>query len=180
MANFFGTPYSSPIEIYDALVEQSEESWILGLLAYSILEESKFEWMKHHKLHHGNYPDENQIQEWYKQQPKSALMKARDEAFVKLKDYADDVVTDEIEYQKQEFQSSILVQEIQSTKKFWPQFGVNLAGGLISSFLFSLMLTALAFIIFNDASPISIASNSGIEINQPSKTPSITSIKPSQ
>lgn len=159
MTNFFGAPHESPIEIYDALVENSDESWIMGLLAFAILEENKFEWMKHHKLYNGSYPDEEKIKEWYKQQPKSILMKVKDEAFIKLKDYSDEIILEEIESKKEDIKDGIIVQEIKASNKFWPQFGVNLAGGLISSFVFSLLLASLAFILFNDASPATLVNS---------------------
>lgn len=53
----------------------------------------------------------------------------------------------------------MLVAEIRELKKFWPQFGVNLAGGFASSLLFAAVLTLLAFIVFSDASPIAIGAH---------------------
>jgi hypothetical protein len=63
------------------------------------------------------------------------------------------------EHQQREVRDSVIVAEIRELKKFWPQFGVNLAGGFASSLLFAAVLTLLAFIVFSDASPIAIGAH---------------------
>lgn len=49
---------------------------------------------------------------------------------------------------------SALVSEIRSIRRFWPQFGVSVAGGMASAFAFAAMLAVLAFIVWQDPSPI--------------------------
>ena len=39
--------YSGPDDIYQELVEESDANWLLGLLAFAVVEEQRIEWMKH-------------------------------------------------------------------------------------------------------------------------------------
>ena len=55
-----------------------------------------------------------------------------------------------------EIEESIIVTEIRKLRDFWPQFGVNLAGGFVASILFAILLTIVAFLVFNDTSPTNI------------------------
>ena len=74
-----------------------------------------------------------------------------------------------MEDQRKEIEQSIIVSEIRETKKFWPQFGVNLAGGFVSAILFGILLTIVAFFVINDTSPAQIGSqlrnNTSIGVN---------------
>lgn len=155
--------FSGPADIYRELVENvpEDEEWLLGLLAFAIIEEQKIEWMKHREQNIGKPPTNEEIENWYRQQPEGVLLRARDTATARLTNYAQNAITVYMEEFKIETLEGILVEEIRETKKFWPQFGVNLAGGFASSFLFAVLLTALAFLVFNDSSPINIGSNIG-------------------
>ena len=57
--------YSGPEDVYRELVEESEENWLSGLVAFAIVEEKKIEWMKHHREQHNMQPNPRQICEWY-------------------------------------------------------------------------------------------------------------------
>ncbi|MEW5818068.1 MAG: hypothetical protein AB1798_22085, partial [Spirochaetota bacterium] len=84
--------FTGPEDIYDELVENSEESWILGLVAFAVVEEQLIEWMKHQTKHTGKTPTADEIKSWYQQQPKSVLLRARDTAEARLKDYSTVIV----------------------------------------------------------------------------------------
>jgi len=71
-------------DAYSTLVERGEEGWIYGLVAFSIFEEQRIEWMRHIESRSGCLPDSEQIREWYEQQPISALIRAREAAKVML------------------------------------------------------------------------------------------------
>ncbi len=145
-------------DIYRQLVDESEESWILGLLAFAVIEEQRIEWMKHHADNNGgSIPGADEVAKWYEQQPPSILLKAKGTAENALKAYADEVLEILIEDARQEIEQSLILTEIRETRKFWPQFGVNLAGGFISALLFAVLLTAFALLVFNDTSPVEIA-----------------------
>jgi hypothetical protein len=155
--------FSGPADIYRELVENvpEDEEWLLGLVAFAIVEEQKMEWTKHFEKNNGRPPSYEEIESWYLQQPQGVLLRAKDTAKARLTDYAQNAITVYMEEFKTETLEGILVEEIRETKKFWPQFGVNLAGGFVSSLLFAILLTTLAFLLFNDSSPMSIGSNIG-------------------
>lgn len=149
--------YQGPENIYDELVGDEETSWLFGLVAFAVVEEQKIEWIKHHATHNGGPPSAEQIRLWYEQLPPGAVLRAKGTAENALALYSTEVVEEVSEETRKEIESSILVNEIRDLKRFWPQFGVNLAGGFISSLLFALLLAALALILFKSPSPIDIA-----------------------
>lgn len=148
--------YSGPEDIYRELVEESDESWLLGLVAFAVLEEQKIEWMRHHEKISGALPSTDDIRRWYEQQPSSALLRAKGTAENALQAYSEEVsaVLDD-EYRK-EVEQGIIVGEIRALTRFWPQFGVNVAGGFASALLFAALITLVAFLVLNDTSPAAI------------------------
>lgn len=155
--------FSGPVDIYNELVEKvrEDEEWLLGLVAFGIVEEQKVEWMKHYAQNNTGIPTNEEIEKWYRQQPEGVLLRARDTAKARLTDYAQDAISVYLTDFEKETRDGILVEEIRSIKKFWPQFGVNLAGGFASAILFAALLTVFAFLIFNDSSPVDIGAQFG-------------------
>lgn len=133
----------------------------MGLVAFGVVEEQKIEWMKHHAINNGGMPTTEEIENWYRQQPEGVLLRAKDTATARLTNYAQDAISTYMADFENEMQEGILVEEIRSTKKFWPQFGVNLAGGFASAILFAALLTLFAFFAFNDSSPVDIGTKIG-------------------
>lgn len=156
--------FSGPEEIYAALVEDTERDWLLGLVAFAVIEEQKIEWMKHQQIHNGAEPTSEDVQLWYQQQPEGVLLRALDTAEARLKDYSNVVVDEVIEDTIDEIKESVVVREVRELKRFWPQFGVNLAGGFASAILFTGLLIFMAFVMFNDSSPIQIGATIGQSI----------------
>ena len=154
--------FSGPEEIYKKLVQDSEESWIYGLVAFAVIEEQRIEWMKHQESNNGSLPTADEIKSWYEHQPESVLLKAKGTAENALKVYSDEVVDIVLEEQHKEIEEGIIVNEIRDLKAFWPQFGVNLAGGFVSALLFALFLAIMAFFVIYDTSPVQI----GTELKQ--------------
>ena len=155
--------YSGPEDIYKELVENSseDEEWLLGLVAFAVVEEQKIEWMKHQQENNGQPPSTADIESWYQQQPSGVLLRAKDTAIARLTDYGQNTIdTYASEFQK-ETEEGIIVGEIRGIKKFWPQFGVNLAGGFASALLFAALLTLIAFFVFSDSSPVDIGAKLG-------------------
>jgi hypothetical protein len=143
-------------DIYRDLVEESDQSWILGLVAFAIVEEQRIEWMRHHEKLTGAIPSALEVQRWYEQQPESVLLRAKGTAENALQVYSEEVsAIMEGEYRK-EIEDGIVVGEIRSMNRFWPQFGVNLAGGFASALLFAAVLTVFAVLVLNDTSPVEI------------------------
>ena len=156
--------YHGPEDIYRQLVDESEDSWIFGLLAFAIVEEEKTEWMKHHVQHAGRSPTAEEIASWYQQQPPSVLLRAKGTAENALQLYSGDVLEEYNNENRKRVEEGLVVSEIRDLKRFWPQFGVNLAGGFISSVLFALLLIAIAVILFNDTSPVAIGQQMSNEL----------------
>jgi hypothetical protein len=52
-------------DVYRRMVEESEESCLLGLMAFAIVEEQRIEWMKHFAEHNGRTPNEVDVRNWY-------------------------------------------------------------------------------------------------------------------
>lgn len=154
------TKYAGAQDTYRELVEESNESWLLGLVAFAVIEEQRVEWMRHYEKSNGALPNSDQVQGWYEQQPPGALLRAKGTAENALLAYSEEVSAElDAEYRK-EIENSIVVGEIRELKKFWPQFGVNVAGGFASALLFAAILTLIAFLVFNDTSPVAMVKNS--------------------
>lgn len=149
--------YQGPHDIYDELVGDKNTSWLLGLVAFAVVEEQKIEWIKHYSSINGCSPSSDLVQNWYVQLPPGALLRAKGTAENALLIYSSEVVEEVLEQTRKEIETSVIANEIRDLKRFWPQFGVNLAGGFISSLLFALVLVALALILFNSPSPTDIA-----------------------
>ena len=148
--------YSGTEDIYKELVEDSDQNWLYGLVAFAVIEEQRIEWMRHYSEHNERTPTAEEIKNWYRQQPESVILRAKGTAENALQVYSSEVVDTVLEDERKKIEESIIVGEIRESKKFWPQFGVNLAGGLASAAIFTAMLIILAFFVINDASGPSI------------------------
>jgi hypothetical protein len=150
--------YRGSEDVFKELVEDSDENWLYGLVAFAIIEERRFEWMKHFKAHNQKAPTKEEVQNWYKQQPHSEIIRAKGEAESALQAYASEVIDVAIEGKNKEIEEGIVVSEIRASRRFWPQFGVNFIGGLAASVVFAALLIIFAFIVLNDTSPAEIGS----------------------
>ncbi|MCY4186139.1 MAG: hypothetical protein OXC82_11720 [Rhodobacteraceae bacterium] len=73
-------PLSDSRDVYKHLVVNSSDDWLMGLLAFSLVEEQHLEWMEQQKEATGSLPSDEDIRKWYTQQPISVLIKAKEEA----------------------------------------------------------------------------------------------------
>ena len=154
------TIYSGAEDVYRELVEDSPQSWLLGLVAFAVVEEQRIEWMRHHEESHGTLPSADQVRSWYQSQPPGALLRARGTAENALLAYSEEVTAEVDDEHRKEVENGIIIAEIRELKQFWPQFGVNVAGGLASGVLFAAILAVVAFLVFNDTSPVDIVKKS--------------------
>ncbi|ODB85942.1 hypothetical protein A3194_12635 [Candidatus Thiodiazotropha endoloripes] len=148
--------YSGAHDVYKELVQDSEENWLYGLVAFAVVEEQRVEWMNHIKENTGQFPSHDEITEWYEQQPEGVILRAKGTAESALKTYSEEVVELINEDNVREIEEGIIVKEIQSLKRFWPQFGVNLAGGFVSTLVFAALLILFTFFVLYDSSPVDI------------------------
>jgi len=142
--------------VYRTLVEESEESWLYGLLAFAIIEEKRIEWMQHFQANNGRSPDTDDIKHWYEQQPEGEILRVKGEAENPLKVYADEIWQVFLADAQKKTLESLVVCEIRSIRRFWPQFGINVAGGMVSAFVFAAILAVLAFVVWHNPSPIDL------------------------
>lgn len=147
---------SNSEDVYRQLVEESEDDWLFALVTFAVFEEQRIEWMKHQQQTNGAAPTNDQICEWYRQQPAGVFMRAKGTAENALQLYADDVLQEVLAVERREVADGVIVSEIRSTHRFLPQFGINVAGGFTSAIIFAAILALLAFIIFSDASPVKL------------------------
>lgn len=143
---------SSSEDVYRQLVDESEEHWLFGLVAFAIVEEQRVDWMKHYNEHNGRLPNSNEIHHWYQQQPPGVILRAKGTAENALKLYADDVLQEVMEMERREVEEGLIVSEIRQGRRFWPMFGTNVAAGFASAVLFAAVLVVLAFFVLTDAS----------------------------
>jgi len=155
--------YSGEEDVYRELVENSEESWLLGLVAFAVVEEQRIEWMRHHENNHGALPSPEQVRAWYEQQPPGLLLRAKGTAENALVAYSEEVSAELDSDHRKEIETGIVVGEIRQLGKFWPQFGVNVAGGFASALLFAAILSVVAFLVFNDTSPVDMVKKSAAQ-----------------
>ncbi len=148
--------YSAADDVYRQLVDESDESWLYGLVAFAVVEEQRIEWARHWTETKGNAPNADEIAAWYEQQPEGVLLRAKGTAENALQAYSSDVVDAVLEDQKGEIERGIIVGEIRSQNRFWPQFGVNFVSSLAGAIVFAGLLILVAFFVFNDASPVEI------------------------
>jgi hypothetical protein len=146
-------------DVYRRTVEESNQSWLLGLLAFAIVEEQRIEWMKHFAEHNGRTPDEADVRNWYEQQPEGVLRRASSEAENALQLFADDVLQEVLEVERRRVAEGVIVGEVRLARRFWPQFGISAAGGFVSALVFAAVLAILAFVVWQDPSPVQLGRN---------------------
>lgn len=155
--------YEGPEDVYRELVENSPEDqeWLLGLVAFAVVEEQKIEWIRHQAENNGGEPSDEDITEWYRQLPEGVMLRARDTAEGRLTSFGQDTINTFLEDYEEDIKQEAIVKEIRSATKFRTQFGINVLGGLTSALLFAAVLVVLAFTILNDISPIEIGEKIG-------------------
>jgi hypothetical protein len=150
--------YTGSDYIYKELVEDSEQNWLLGLVAFAIVEEQRIEWTKHKLDTTGTRPTSVEVDDWYASQPQSVLIRAKGEAESALEAYGVEAVEEFDATYRKEIENGIVVSAIKDLKRFWPQFFINLGSGVLSSFIFAALLIWLAFLLFNEPSTSDISS----------------------
>lgn len=151
--------YTCPLDVYVELEEDRAEDWLRGLLTYAVIEEQKFEWMTHYAEYSGHVPSEGEVKGWYESLPMAAIVRAKGVAQAALDRYAEEMQSSFAESVRRNVEHSALMGEIRQGRKFWPQFGLSVAGGFASSILFGAFLCVAAFLVLNDRSPIGVGAS---------------------
>ena len=148
--------YTRSDEIYKQLVEDSDEGWLYGLVAFAVVEEQRIEWAKHHEECNGGPPTADEVTQWYETQPEGVLLRAKGTAENALQVYAGEVLSTVEEDTRREIEEGVIVREIQSQNRFLPQFGISLAASIASAVVIAAILIVFAFLVFNDTSAVDI------------------------
>lgn len=146
-------------DAYKALVDNAPEGWLLGLLAFAILEQERMEWMRHVETRSGCLPTSEQVCNWYEQQPVSALNRARSTAEGVLNGHFEDVSRSIDESYRASIRDGVVVAEIRSNNKFWPKFVANVAAGVVGAAIFSVLLVLIVLVAVRDPSPVGLIKN---------------------
>jgi hypothetical protein len=149
--------YSGPDDIYRELVDESDKNWLLGLLAFAVVEEQRIEWGRHRLEMTGAAPTAAEVQGWYEAQPQSTLTRAKAEAESALQTYGEQAVEEFDDAYRKEIAQGIVVSEIQKLGRVGPQLGMNVLGGVIGSVAFTALLIVIAFFVLNEPSTNDIA-----------------------
>lgn len=149
--------YSGPDDVYRELVDESDENWLLGLLAFAVVEEQRIEWSRHRLDTTGVAPSASDVQAWYESQPQSTLVRAKAEAEAALGTYGAQAVEEFDDTYRKEIAQGIVVAEIQKLGRWAPQLGMNILGGVIGSIVFTALLIVIAFFVLNEPSANEIA-----------------------
>jgi hypothetical protein len=144
--------YCGSEDIYRVLVLGAGDNWLSGLLAFAVVEEQRVAWMKHRTNFTGTMPTSADVREWYQSQPASALMKAKAEADLALNDFGSQSIEEFDDAYRREIAQGVIVSEVRKLGRWLPQFGMNVASGVISSFVFSIILVALALFLMKASS----------------------------
>lgn len=136
-------------EVYAELVEDSEEDWLYGLVAFAVLEERRIEWMQHCTAKTGVTPTADEIKSWYEQQPPGELLRMKGEAETALAQFAQRVEEELLARDQDDIRNGIIVSEIRQSSRFWPQFGVGVVASLVGALLFGAILAILAFFLLS-------------------------------
>ncbi|RBB02038.1 hypothetical protein BRM50_19420, partial [Xanthomonas oryzae pv. oryzae] len=149
--------YSGPDDIYRELVDESDENWLLGLLAFAVIEQQRIDWAKHRLETSGSSPTAADVQAWYESQPQSAIVRAKAEAEAALSTYGAQAVEEFDDAYRKEIAQGIVVAEIQKLGRWGPQLGMNVLGGVIGSIVFTALLIIIAFFVLHEPSTNDIA-----------------------
>ena len=121
------TKVSNSNDVYKSQVAESDknweegDSWLLGLVAFAVMEEDRIEWSKHFEDNNGHAPTPDEVCHWYEQLPNGKLLAARGTASNLLKNYAQDILEEDSDEARREIETSIIVREIQVGRRFGPQ-----------------------------------------------------------
>jgi len=145
------TQVSNSEDVYRHLVEEATDDWLMGLVAFAIIEEQRIEWLQHCRDNNEvvpsdpSDPSDANVTRWYRQLPDGMLLRAKGDAQSVLSEFCDDVIDVAVREEREKILKSVVVEEIKLTRRFWPQFGIGVAAGLTSAILFTTILVILWF-----------------------------------
>jgi hypothetical protein len=149
--------YAGPEDIYRETVEQPQQGWLVGLLAFAVVEERRIEWVRHRRRTVDAAPTSEEVQAWYEAQPHGAVVRAVAHAESALRGYGKQVAEDFDEAHRLQVAEGVVVAEIRRLGRWAPVLGMNVLGGLIGSTLFTALLILLGTLVLNEPSASELA-----------------------
>ena len=147
---------SNSEDVYQHHVEDSDDDWLLGLVAFAVVEEQRIEWMQHYENTNETSPTADDITKWYQQQPDGVLLRAKGTAENALAAFCDEAIDEAVQVEREKTLESAILSEIRLLRRFWPHFSANVLSGVISAILFAAILVIVALFLINDISPVTI------------------------
>lgn len=141
-------------DVHRIFIENPENSWTLGLMAFAIFEDRRFDWMQHFEENEKRPPTPQEIEFWYTQQPDRTLIETLSDAENALAIFAEDTVKEIKNEMKRDAEKEALFIAISSLNKPWKEFGISLISGVISSCIFTAILILFAIFVLADPSPL--------------------------
>lgn len=159
-------PLSNSRDVYKLILEELDDESVYGLLAFSLIEQQRFEWMERVEETTEAIPTDDEIRNWYSQQPERVIIKAKEDAQNKLANLFFEFYNIEMQEDLQNYRDSMVIEEvnkinvkIETWGKFWPQFLPNVGLSVINFFVFTI-LTIISIIVVhqlnNDLSLIEV------------------------
>jgi hypothetical protein len=155
---FTPAPLEGPRDVFTRLVDEAEHSFELGLMAFALIENKRFDWMRHVEKYENRTPDQSEIDRWHRELPPSELRIAVDHAESMLRNSAETIMGEVLDLEVRRVRDSTLFTEIQTLRRFWPAFGVNVAGGLTSALVFAALVVLLGAYVLADFDLIKVFS----------------------
>jgi hypothetical protein len=127
--------YFSSDDIYKSLVEDSNENWLYGLVAFALIEEERIEWASHYAEHNNGPPTADEIRDWYEQKPPGSLLRVKGTAENSLQIYSSEAVDGVLDDFRDEVQNGVILKEL---RRRWPNIWVSMLGGFIGTVIFAI------------------------------------------
>jgi hypothetical protein len=136
-------------------------------LSYASYAEAKYDWVEHFEQRHGREPSPGETDEWIANLPESRLTEIRDSAQAVFEDAAREFMEEQIEVAKAEAIDGSILREVRrlnqelsakvaratSPRAALP---VGIAGGVIASLVFTILVMVAAAIYERDPSPFAV------------------------
>ena len=149
---------SQEVEVYEEIVDNApqDEDWLLGLVAFAVIEEQKVEWIKDQTEAKGRQLSLQEIDAWYQQQPPGVKLRAKDTAKTRLENYAESAIGVYAAKFDAEVEEGVVVEEIQKLGWFWRQVGIGTLGSFVGTVIFALISVLFVVLVYNDVSLVSV------------------------
>ncbi|MBT3628474.1 MAG: hypothetical protein HOM52_06420 [Rhodospirillaceae bacterium] len=151
---------NTPQDAHRQLVTEAEHSWTLGLMAYAIVEDQKYEWIAHLKETEGREPTTTEIENWFRSRTPESFTRVVADAEHALQLVADDALEEIIGDERRGAFESGIVEAVNGMTGSWRQFGIGIGASLVGAILFAILILVVAFIAIDNRSIVDLVKES--------------------